>query len=64
MDILLITHENKSHCIYMKDFNRFMCNKKKKKKNKKHFCSYFVQFFSSEKVLEGHKRFGFKINGN
>ena len=29
MDLLLITDESKSCCIYIKDFNRFMCNKTK-----------------------------------
>ena len=50
MDLLLIANENKSHYIYIKDFNRFMCNKTENK-NKKHFCQCCVQFFSSEKVL-------------
>ena len=27
MNLLLTTNENKSHYIYIKDFNRFMCNK-------------------------------------
>ena len=27
MDLLLISNENKSHYVYIKDFNRFMCNK-------------------------------------
>ena len=27
MDLLLITDGNKSHYVYIKDFNRFMCNK-------------------------------------
>ena len=31
MDLLLITDENKSHYVYIKDFNRFMCNKMKNK---------------------------------
>ena len=31
MDLLLITDENKSHYVYIKDFNRFMCNKTKNK---------------------------------
>ena len=26
MDSLLISDENKSHYVYIKDFNRFMCN--------------------------------------
>ena len=38
MDLLLITDENKPHYVYIKDFNRFMCNKTKNK-NKKHFAS-------------------------
>ena len=29
MDLLLISDENKSHYAYIKDFNRFMCNKTK-----------------------------------
>ena len=31
MDLLLISDENKSHYVYIKDFNRFMCNKTKNK---------------------------------
>ena len=37
MDLLLITDDNKSHYVYIKDFNRFMCNKAKHK-NKKHIA--------------------------
>ena len=37
----MITDENKSHYIYIKDFNRFMCNKTKNK-NKKHFYKSIV----------------------
>ena len=29
MDFLLITDENKSRYVYIKDFNRFVCNKTK-----------------------------------
>ena len=29
MDLLLISDENNSHYVYIKDFNRFMCNKTK-----------------------------------
>ena len=49
MDLVLITDENKSHYVYIKDFNRFMCNKTKNK-NKKYFCKCCLQCFSSEKV--------------
>ena len=29
IDLLLITHDNKSHYVYIKDFNRPVCNKTK-----------------------------------
>ena len=29
MDLLMIIDENKSHYVYIKDFNRFMCNETK-----------------------------------
>ena len=50
MDLLEITEENKSHHVYVKDFNRFIC-KKTKCKSKKHFCRYCLKCFSSERVL-------------
>ena len=50
MDLLLISNKNISHYVYIKDFNRFMCNKTKKNKNKKHFCKCCLQCFSSEKI--------------
>ena len=31
MDLLLITDENKSHYVYIKDFDRFMFHKTNKK---------------------------------
>ena len=34
MDLLLTTDENKSYYIYIKDFNRFMCNKTRNKNKK------------------------------
>ena len=46
----------------MKDFNRFMCNKTRCK-NKKHFCKFCIQCFSSERVLIEHKRTCLEING-
>ena len=62
MDLLFITYENKSHYVYVKDFNRFMCNKTKNK-NKKHFCRYWFKYFSSEEVLIDHKKVCLKVNG-
>ena len=61
MDLLLITDENKLCYVYIKDFNRVVCNKIKNG-NKKHFFRYCLQCFSSEKVLQVHKEICFKIN--
>ena len=32
MDLLLLTYDDKSHYVYIKDFNRFMLHKTKNKK--------------------------------
>ena len=62
MNFFLITDENKSHYVYIKDFNRFVCNKTKNK-NKKYFCKFCLQCFSSEKVLKELKENCLIING-
>ena len=62
MDLLLITDENKSHYVYIKEFNRFMCNKTKGN-DKKHFRKYCLQCFTSERVLIEHKENCLIING-
>ena len=62
MDLLLLIKDNKSHYVYIKDFNRFMFHKTKNK-NKKWFCKSCLQCFSSEKVLIGHKKDCLSING-
>ena len=61
MDLSLITDENKSYYVYIKDFNRFMCNKTQNK-NKKNFFRYCLRCFSREKVLEENKKVCLKIN--
>ena len=62
MNLLLISDKNKAHYVYIKDFNRFMCNKRKSR-TKKHFCRNCLQCFNSEKVLQKHKENCLKING-
>ena len=62
MDLLLVIDENKSHYVYIKDFNRFMFHKTKNK-NKKWFCRSCLQCFSSESVLIKHKEDCLSING-
>ena len=59
MDLLLIFQESKSRYVYIKDFNRLMFIKKKKKK---YFCRCCVQCFSSENVLTEHKENCLVIN--
>ena len=55
IDLSMITNQNKSYYVYIKDFNRFMCNKTKSK-NKRYCCRYCLQCFSSEKVLAEHRK--------
>ena len=37
MDLLLIADKTKSHYVYLKEFNRFMCNKINNNNNNKSF---------------------------
>ena len=62
MDLLLLNDDDKSHYVYIKDFDRFMFHKTKNK-NKKWFCKSCLQCFSSENVLIKHKEGCFSING-
>ena len=62
MDLLLVTDGDKSHYVYIKDFERFMFHKTKNK-NKKYFCKSCLQCFSSKNVLTKHKEVCLSING-
>ena len=62
MDLWLITDNNKSHYVYIKDFKRCNCHKTKNK-NKKHFCKFCLQYFFNERVLVEHKEVCLKITG-
>ena len=62
IDLLLLIDNDKSHYVYIKDFNRFMFHKTKNK-NKKWFCKSCLQCFSSENVLIKHKENCLSING-
>ena len=61
MDLLLISDENQSHYVYIKDFDRFMCNKTKNK-NEKYFWKCCLQCFSSGKILSENKENCLVIN--
>ena len=63
MDLLLVNDENKSHYVYIKDFDRFMFHKTKNK-NKKHFCKSCLQCFSSKNVLTKYKEVCLSVNGS
>ena len=54
IDLLLLIDDDKSHYVYIKDFDIFMFHKTKYK-NKKWFCRSCLQCFSSESVLIKHK---------
>ena len=62
MDFLLVIHGNKSHYVYIKDFDRFMFHKTENK-NKKYFCKCCLQSFSSKNVLTEHEKVCLSING-
>ena len=62
IELLLLIDDDKSHYIYIKDFNTFMFHKTKNK-NKKWFCKSCLQCFSSENVLTKHKEDCLSING-
>ena len=62
MNLLMIHKENKSHYVYIKDFNRLMFNKTKNK-NKKHFRMRCLQCFSNEDILVKHNENCLIVNG-
>ena len=45
--LLLISNEEKSHYVFVKDFNRLMYSKTKHK-DKKHFCMACLQSFTTK----------------
>ena len=63
VDLLQIFDGDKSHYVYINDFDRFMFHKTKNK-NKKHFCRSCLQCFSSKNVLTEHKEVCLSINGS
>ena len=62
MNLLLITKDEKRHYVLIRDFNRLMYTQTKNK-NKKHFCMYCLQCFSSERILAKHVKNCLTING-
>ena len=63
MNLLLITKDEKKHYVVLiKAFNAFMYNQLKHKE-RKHFCMYRLQCFSSGRILANHVNNCLTING-
>ena len=62
MNLLLITEDENNHYVLIKDFNKFMYNQTKHK-DKKHFCIYCLQNFTTEKILKNHSEICMVFNG-
>ena len=62
VNLLLITKDEKKYYVLIKDFNAFMYNQSKHKE-RKHFCMYCLQCFSSERILANHVNNCVTING-
>ena len=62
MNLLLIINGDKTHYVYIKNFDGFMFNKAKNK-NKKYFFKSCWQCFSCKYVLTKHKEVCLSING-
>ena len=64
LNLLLITNaQDKSHYVFIKDFNRLMFLRTKLK-DKKHYCMSCLQNFTSEEILPNHKKQWLLINGS
>ena len=61
--LLWITDENKSHYVFIKSFNRFMCYQTKSE-NRKHFFRYCLQRFSSDEILQEHGKESVKLKSS
>ena len=62
VELLLLTKDENKHYVLIKDFNKFMFNQTKHE-HRKHFCTYCLQCFSSERVLNNHKDNCIQVNG-
>ena len=54
VNLSLMTDGENKHYVLIKDFNMFMYHKTKHRQ-RKHFCMYCLQRFSSEEILSRHK---------
>ena len=62
-NVLLVSNEEKSHYVLMKDFNRLMYSRVKTKNvHKKHFCMACLQNFTTIEILNNHRERCLLIN--
>ena len=62
LNVLLISNEEKSHYVLIKDLNRLMYSRTKHK-DKKHFCMACLQNFTTKETLNNHMERCLSING-
>ena len=62
LNLLLITEKDKSHYVFIKDFNRLMSSRTKHK-DKKHYYLSYLQSFPTEEILSNHKKQCLLIDG-
>ena len=62
LNVLLISNEEKSHYVFIKDFNRLIYSKTKHK-DRKHFCMSCSQNFTTKEILNNHRERCISING-
>ena len=62
LNLLLITGKDKSHHVFIKDFNRLMFSGTKHK-DKKHYCMSCLQNFTTEEIVSNHKKKCLLISG-
>ena len=62
LNLLLITEKDKSHYVFIKDFNRLMFSRAKHK-DKKHHCLSCLQSFTTEEILSNGKKQCLLITG-
>ena len=61
LKVLLISNGEKSHYVFIKDFNRLMYSKTKHK-DRKHFCMSCLQNFTTEEISNNHRERCLLIN--
>ena len=62
MELLMISNEVSGHYVLIKDFNRLMRGVTKHNE-KKHFCMYCLQCFTTTWILEKHEKVCIEVNG-